>query len=182
MGVEQSWNRGVRHRRAVALLLPLFFSSGVAGLVYQVLWARQLQLVFGTSTFAISTVLSTFMAGLGLGGLLAARYADASRRPLRATSLKAQPRLILRPIDHLVELDGHIVSEALDLHFFERLKRKVLNRRCLCNSVAAAAILQGTAARAAVVFDWLAQDVSSPRLQSDPALPYWVNNHCSDFA
>ena len=83
MGVEQSWNRGARHRRAVVLLLPLFFSSGVAGLVYQVLWARQLQLVFGTSTFAISTVLSTFMAGLGLGGLLAARFADASRRPLR---------------------------------------------------------------------------------------------------
>ena len=47
--------------------------SGLAALVYQVLWTRQLALVLGTSTEAVAVVLSSFMAGLGLGSILAAR-------------------------------------------------------------------------------------------------------------
>ena len=47
--------------------------SGLAALVYQVLWSRELSLVLGTSTEAVSVVLSSFMAGLGLGNALAAR-------------------------------------------------------------------------------------------------------------
>jgi spermidine synthase len=47
--------------------------SGLAALVYQVLWSRELSLVLGTSTEAVSIVLSSFMAGLGLGNALAAR-------------------------------------------------------------------------------------------------------------
>lgn len=50
--------------------------SGLAALVYQVLWSRQLALVLGTSTEAVSVVLSSFMAGLGLGSALAARVLD----------------------------------------------------------------------------------------------------------
>ena len=52
----------------VRLLGPMFFLSGVTGLAWQGLWGRQLHLVFGTSTFAIATVLAAFMAGLALGG------------------------------------------------------------------------------------------------------------------
>jgi spermidine synthase len=48
--------------------------SGVAALVYQVLWSRQLALVLGTGTEAVAVVLSSFMAGLGLGSALAARF------------------------------------------------------------------------------------------------------------
>ena len=72
----------LRHDRAVAALLPLFFVSGATALVYQTLWVRELQLVFGTSTFAISTVLAAFMAGLAAGGFLLGKVADRLRYPL----------------------------------------------------------------------------------------------------
>lgn len=54
-------------------LLGVFLLSGAAGLTWQTVWARELELLFGTTTFAIATVLSTFMAGLGLGAWLAGR-------------------------------------------------------------------------------------------------------------
>ncbi|NCG22000.1 MAG: hypothetical protein GWP91_23540 [Rhodobacterales bacterium] len=77
----------LRRERAVSALLPLFFVSGLTALIYQTLWARQLHLVFGTSTFAIATVLASFMAGLGIGGLLMGRYADTVTRPLKIYGL-----------------------------------------------------------------------------------------------
>jgi hypothetical protein len=77
----------MRRQRAVQFLLPLFFVSGATALVYQTLWARQLHLVFGTSTFAISTVLASFMAGLAIGGFWMARRVDSLPRPLVAYGL-----------------------------------------------------------------------------------------------
>ena len=72
----------LRRQKAVRLLVPLFFVSGLTALIYQSIWARQLQLVFGTSQFAIATVLAAFMAGLAVGGFLMARSADTVARPL----------------------------------------------------------------------------------------------------
>ncbi len=72
----------LRRGTAVNWLLPLFFLSGATALTYQTLWVRELQLVFGTSTFAISTVLAAFMAGLAAGGFAMARAADRFERPL----------------------------------------------------------------------------------------------------
>jgi spermidine synthase len=60
----------MRDWRAV---FALFFFSGIAGLVYQVLWLRRLSLVFGVTVYAASTVLAAFMAGLAIGSLLAGR-------------------------------------------------------------------------------------------------------------
>ncbi|MCO4743737.1 MAG: fused MFS/spermidine synthase [Proteobacteria bacterium] len=74
----------MRRARALSALLPMFFVSGATALVYQTVWARQLQLVFGTSHFAISAVLSAFMLGLAVGGFAMARMADRIRRPLAA--------------------------------------------------------------------------------------------------
>jgi len=54
------------------------------GLVYQVVWLRQLILVFGATAFASSAVLSTFMGGLALGSWWAGRRADRwTDSPLR---------------------------------------------------------------------------------------------------
>jgi spermidine synthase len=50
--------------------------SGVAALVYQLLWTRRLGLVLGNTVGAVSTVLAAFMAGLAVGGALAARVVD----------------------------------------------------------------------------------------------------------
>ena len=57
----------------------LFFASGAAGLVYQLVWLRQLTLIFGATAYATSAVLSTFMGGLALGSYWAGRRADRWR-------------------------------------------------------------------------------------------------------
>lgn len=66
----------------LAILLLLFFVSGVCGLVYQVLWLRLLALVFGVTVYAASTVLAAFMAGLAGGSALAGRIVHRVQRPL----------------------------------------------------------------------------------------------------
>ena len=64
-----------------------FFLSGASGLLFEVLWTRELQLVFGSTTLAMSTVLSVFMGGLALGSLIGARLAGRVKRPLLAYAL-----------------------------------------------------------------------------------------------
>ena len=66
----------------LAILLVLFFGSGVCGLIYQVLWLRMLALVFGVTVYAASTVLAAFMAGLATGSALSERVVARVRRPL----------------------------------------------------------------------------------------------------
>lgn len=65
-----------------ALLLACFFLSGASGLIYEILWMRRLTLIFGSTTFAVSTILTAFMAGLGLGSFLFGRIVDKWQRPL----------------------------------------------------------------------------------------------------
>lgn len=64
-------------------LVALFFVSGAAGLIYESIWSRELHRIFGTSQFAIATVLAAFMTGLALGGTLGAKYAHLAPKPLR---------------------------------------------------------------------------------------------------
>jgi spermidine synthase len=64
-------------------VLALFVASGAAGLIYQVVWSRELVLVFGNTTQAVATIVTAFMAGLGFGSLVGGRLADTSARPLR---------------------------------------------------------------------------------------------------
>lgn len=64
-----------------------FVLSGATGLIYEVLWARMLGLVFGATTFAISTVLAAFMGGLALGSALSGKFGKRLRSPLRAYGL-----------------------------------------------------------------------------------------------
>src|SRR5512137_1692277 len=78
----------VAHKnRSVTILLGLFLLSGVSGLVYQVIWARQLTLIFGATSPAITTVLAAFMLGLALGSYAAGRWAGRWGHPLRAYAL-----------------------------------------------------------------------------------------------
>lgn len=71
----------VRSRFYVAF--ALFFASGAAGLIYQVVWSRMLQLVVGVSIYAITAVICTFMAGMALGSWLIGRYGERLGDPLR---------------------------------------------------------------------------------------------------
>ena len=79
--------RGARTGAGRALILAVFVISGAAGLVYQVVWSRELVLVFGNTTQAVATIVTAFMAGLGFGSLAGGRLAGTSRRPLRLYGL-----------------------------------------------------------------------------------------------
>src|SRR5437867_8288540 len=57
-------------------LWVFFFLSGATGLLYEIVWMRQLILVFGSTTYAVSAVLSAFMLGLALGSFGFGRAAD----------------------------------------------------------------------------------------------------------
>jgi spermidine synthase len=58
------------------IIYACFFLSGFASLVFEILWSRQFVTVFGNSSYAISVVISAYMAGLGLGGIFGGRLAD----------------------------------------------------------------------------------------------------------
>jgi spermidine synthase len=58
------------------IILILFFFTGALALTYETLWTRMLGLVFGNSTYAISTVFAAFMAGLALGSWFFGKKAD----------------------------------------------------------------------------------------------------------
>ena len=79
VGVNNGWIQGMmRSSREVVLLC--FFLSGMTGLIYELIWTRWLVLIFGSTTFAISTVLTTFMGGLALGSFLSGRATARLRR------------------------------------------------------------------------------------------------------
>ncbi len=67
-----------------AAVFGLFYLSGIAGLIYQVLWLRRLSVVFGVTVYAASTVLAAFMAGLALGSALSGRVIRRGISPLAA--------------------------------------------------------------------------------------------------
>ena len=65
------------------IILASFFLSGACALLYEVAWMRMLGLVFGVSTFAVSTVLTSYMAGLALGSYYFGRKADSVKNPIK---------------------------------------------------------------------------------------------------
>ena len=90
-------------------LVACLVFSGLAALVYQVIWTRLLGLALGTTTESIATVLGVFFGGMALGNLVAARRLSRIDRPLRvyallelAIGLFALGSLpLLRGLDHL---------------------------------------------------------------------------------
>src|SRR5712692_1711525 len=74
-------------RKALSLVAICFVFSGATGLIYEVLWARMLGLVFGVTTLAIGLVLAAFMGGLALGSAVAAKPAARITRAVRTYAL-----------------------------------------------------------------------------------------------
>ncbi|MCK4764867.1 MAG: fused MFS/spermidine synthase [Candidatus Aminicenantes bacterium] len=64
------------------LVFVLFFFSGISSLIYQIVWTRELVLIFGNTMLATSTVLSAFMAGLAAGSFVFGKFADKRPRNL----------------------------------------------------------------------------------------------------
>ena len=71
----------------VAAVLAIFVLSGAAGLIDEIVWSRQLVLVFGNTTQAVSAILTGFFGGLAIGAAVGGRIADRVRVPLRMYGL-----------------------------------------------------------------------------------------------
>lgn len=62
------------------IFAALFLLSGAAGLIYQIVWHRLLEIYFGVTMTAIALIVAAYMAGLGLGSLLGGRIANRIER------------------------------------------------------------------------------------------------------
>jgi predicted membrane-bound spermidine synthase len=71
---------GARRARH-ALFGLIFILSGAAGLVYELIWVRQLYQVFGSTIHSVTTVVAAYMGGLGMGAWVLGRRADRHARP-----------------------------------------------------------------------------------------------------
>jgi spermidine synthase len=69
------------------LFAASFFLSGGCALIYQVVWSKHLQYVFGSTTEAVGSVLAVFMAGLGAGAYFFGPRIDRAVSPLRLYAL-----------------------------------------------------------------------------------------------
>ena len=64
-------------------ILLLFVGSGIAALIYEIVWFQMLQLVVGSSSVSMGVLLGTFMGGMCLGSATFARVVSSRRHPLR---------------------------------------------------------------------------------------------------
>jgi spermidine synthase len=107
------------------VVLFCFFFSGLAGLIYQILWLRMIDKVIGSAPFAVAIVLSVFMGGLALGSWLAGKYIDriASKKNLLSLYGKAELAIgiygLLLPFLILIAKPAYILAyNSLFDHFW----------------------------------------------------------------
>ncbi len=64
-------------------MLLLSFGSGVAALIYEIVWFQLLELVIGSTAVSLGVLLAIFMGGTCLGSLILPRFVSLRRHPLR---------------------------------------------------------------------------------------------------
>jgi spermidine synthase len=74
-------------RWAVALVLAGFALSGYTAIVYQVVWTRVLSLSLGSSIYAFSAMLTTFLLGLALGSAFFTQVLHRIKQPTATFAL-----------------------------------------------------------------------------------------------
>ncbi|NCD32508.1 MAG: spermidine synthase [Spartobacteria bacterium] len=79
---EHDMQHPARGSLLFGIIALLFFISGMAALLYQVVWTKCLVWVFGSSGYAVATTLSVFMLGLASGSRTGGALADRMIRPL----------------------------------------------------------------------------------------------------
>jgi spermidine synthase len=113
-------------RTTHAAVVALFFLSGISGLVYQVIWVRELGNVFGNTVHSAALVTGVFMSGLGAGSFVLGRYADRRHgrdpgAPLRLYGLSelgiaAFGLALALLLPHLAGLSASVSSYAKGAH------------------------------------------------------------------
>jgi spermidine synthase len=86
MTKKQETSNSVSSRR-LFFLSVLFFLSGTAGLILQVVWMYRLGLIFGNASYATAATLAAFFLGLAIGGWFLGKASARFNRPLTAYGL-----------------------------------------------------------------------------------------------
>ncbi|MFP6602341.1 MAG: fused MFS/spermidine synthase, partial [Pirellulaceae bacterium] len=60
-----------------------FFLSGFLSLVYEICWIRKSSLIFGNTTYAVSTVVAVFFGGLAIGSYLFGKVTKRNLSPIK---------------------------------------------------------------------------------------------------
>ena len=117
----------------------VFFVSGAAGLIFEVVWFVRCGLVFGNSVWATSIVLSSFMAGLAVGNALCGLFGARFSRPLLAyagleaiagvTGILVTYALVALPPVVASVTGGRLDSGPLSEEFQRRSPRGARHRR-----------------------------------------------------
>ena len=84
----QPANQPASTNRFLPLILILFFGSGSAALIYEIVWFQLLQLMIGSSSISLGVLLGIYMGGMCLGSLVLPRIISARRHPLRVYALQ----------------------------------------------------------------------------------------------
>lgn len=78
-----NWLTILVDRFTITFVFILFFVSGFAALLYQVIWQRILAIFSGADVYSITIIVAAFMAGLGIGSLAGGYLADRVSTRLR---------------------------------------------------------------------------------------------------
>ena len=77
---QDAMSHNGKARGYIYSLSLIFFLSGFASLIYQVVWQRLLTLYYGVGSIAITLIVSVYMFGLGVGALIGGYLAERIRR------------------------------------------------------------------------------------------------------
>jgi spermidine synthase len=104
-------------RGHLLVILVLFFASGCTGLVYEVLWMRELGLLFGNTALAATTTFAAFFLGLAAGGYVWGRRVAQAQRPLRLYAY-LEGGVAVSAVLHFLLLDAYQAIYAPLFQFF----------------------------------------------------------------
>lgn len=116
-------------RGAISLL---FVGSGLAALVYEVVWFQMLQLVVGSSSVSMGVLLATFMGGTCLGSFWFSRIVSPRHHPLRVYAmLEATIGVCALGLLVLVPLVGRLYTAWAGMGSASFVLRGVVAAACL---------------------------------------------------
>jgi predicted membrane-bound spermidine synthase len=75
--------QSLRHNTLLRLVLLGTALSGAASFAYEIIWIRMLSMAVGSTMHAFELMLTSFIAGIALGGLWVRKRADSNDMPLR---------------------------------------------------------------------------------------------------
>jgi len=84
------------------LVLAALATSGFVSMIYEVAWTRALTAMIGSSTYAFSIMLVTFLVGIALGSSIAVKWRGAGLRLLGLTQLGVAAGAVFFLVGYLV--------------------------------------------------------------------------------